>query len=139
MAVQERLEGFVVVVEGVVDIIGGQYHRQWQVAGGKALGQAYEIRSDARLLTGKQGAGAAKTNGNLIGNQVHAIAVAGFPQFGVVDGMVHAHAAGALDQRLHHHGADFVVLLGQQLFHGLKLAQCIGFVGLTRLLVEGVR
>ena len=110
---QEGLQGFVIVVEGVVDGVRRQHHRQWQVARGQAFGQAHEIRSDARLLAGEQGAGAAEANRDLVGDQVHAIFVAGFAQFGVVNRMVHAHAACALNQWFDHHGTDFVMLFGQ--------------------------
>ena len=70
---------------------------------------------------------------------MYAIAVAGFAQFGVVNRVVHAHAAGALDQGLHYHGTDFVVPFGQQLVHGFELAQGVVFIGFSRLLVVGIR
>src|SRR5690606_28553889 len=109
VAVQESPQGFVVVVEGVVDSVGGEHHGQRQVTGGQALGQAHEIRGDAGLFTGEHGAGAAKAHGDFVGNQVYAIAVAGFAQFGVVNRVVHAHAARALDPRLHPHTTEQAV------------------------------
>ena len=57
----------------------GEYGAQWQIAGGQSFGQAHEIRHDIRLLTGEQSAGAAKTHGDFIGNQVHIVAITGFP------------------------------------------------------------
>ncbi len=39
----------------------------------------------------------------------------------------------------HHHGTDFVVPLGQQLVHGLELAQGVVFIGFAQLFVVGIR
>ena len=49
---------------------------------------------------------------------MHAVAVAGLAKQLEVDRVVHAHAAGTLDQRLDDDGGDFMVVLGQGLFHG---------------------
>lgn len=70
------------------------------------------------MLTSEHAAGAAEADGDFVVNQVHAIFVAGFTQQLEVHRVVHAHAAGALDQRLDDHGGDAVVVFGQGLFHG---------------------
>ena len=117
MRVKEGAQSGVVVVERAVDLIGGQHRSHWQVATGQCLGQHQEIRGDAGLLAGEHRAGAAEADGNLVMDQVHAIAVAGLAQKLEVDRVVHAHAAGALDQRLDDHCCDLMMMLGQGLFH----------------------
>ena len=116
--VQEGAQGRVVVVERAVHLFGGQAGGQRQVAAGQGLGQTEEVRADAGLFTGEHGAGAAETDGDFVMDQVHAIAVAGFAQQLEVHRVVHAHAAGTLDQRLDNHCRDRVVILGQGLLHG---------------------
>src|SRR5680860_570272 len=70
---------------------------------------------------------------------MHAVTVTGITHKGVVDRVVHAHAARALNHWLHHHGADFLVLFIQQSFHGYKLSPRIVFVGFASLFVVRVR
>ena len=82
-----------------------------------ALRQADEIRRDAGLLAGEQRAGAAEADRDLVGDQVHAVPVAGFAQQLQVQRSVHAHAGRALHQRFHDHGAGLVRVLRQQLVH----------------------
>ncbi|MCY1417181.1 hypothetical protein D9M71_327080 [compost metagenome] len=53
-------------------------------------------------------------------DQVHAVAVAGLAQQLEVHRVVHAHAAGALDQRLDDHRGDLLVMLLQGAFHVLE-------------------
>ncbi len=48
----------VVVVEGLVNLVRGQHHRQRQVAAGDAFGQAEKVGRDAGLLAGEQRSGA---------------------------------------------------------------------------------
>ena len=60
-----------VVVEGAVDRVGGEDDRQRQVAAGDAFRQAQEIRPDAGLLMGEEGAGAAAADGDLVADQMH--------------------------------------------------------------------
>ena len=46
--------------------------------------------------------------------------LAGFPQQAQIHRVVHAHAAGTLDQRLDDHRTDTVAVLGQTVFHVLE-------------------
>ncbi|MCY1442119.1 hypothetical protein D9M71_584680 [compost metagenome] len=117
VGVQEGAQGRVVVVEGAVDLVCGHARRQRQIAAGQGLGQAQEVRADTGLFTGEHRPGAAETDGDFVVDQVHAVAVAGFAQQPEVHRMVHAHATGALDQRLDNHGCDAVMVLGQGLLH----------------------
>ena len=139
MRVQEGLHGLEVVIEGVEDVVCGHGDRQRQVAGGQALGEAHEVRRDVGLLAGEEGAGAAEAHGDLVGDQVDVVAVAGLAQLFQVDRVVHPHVAGALDQGLNDDGADVVRVLGHQRFHVLELAQGVVFPAFTLLAVERVR
>lgn len=65
-------------------------------------------------------AGPAEAHGDLVVDQMHLVAIAGFAQELQVDRVVHAHATGALDQRLDDHRGDLVVVLGEGLLHGRK-------------------
>lgn len=118
VGMQEGTQGRVVVVEGAVDIFGGDHRRQRQVASGEGLGQAQEVRADAGLFAGEHAAGAAEAHGDFVVDQVYAVAVAGFAQQLEVYRVVHTHAAGALDQRFDDYGGDCVVVVRQGLFHG---------------------
>src|SRR5690606_12293716 len=97
--------------------VAGEHRGHWQVAAGERLGQDEEVRGDAGLLTGEHRSGAAEADGDLVVDQMHAMAVTGFAQQRQVHRVVHAHAAGPLDQRLDDHGRHFVGVLGQRLFH----------------------
>ena len=46
---------------------------------------------------------------------------------------MHAHARGALHERLDDHGADFVGVVGERSFHGLECAARACLVRLARL------
>ncbi|RMS59048.1 hypothetical protein ALP65_00841 [Pseudomonas aeruginosa] len=115
--VEEGAQGLVVVVEAPIDGLAGQHRGHRQVATGEGLGQAEEIRGDAGLLAGEHRPGAAEAHRDLVVDQVHAIAVAGFAQQLEVDRVVHAHAAGALDQRFDDDRGDLVVPFGQGALH----------------------
>ncbi|MNJ20615.1 hypothetical protein D3C77_149500 [compost metagenome] len=115
---EEGAQGRVVVVERAVYLVGGQAGSQRQVAAGQGLGQAEEVGTDAGLLTREHRAGAAESHGDFVMDQVDAVAITGLAQQLEVHRMVHAHAAGALDQRLDDHGGDRGMVLGQGLLHG---------------------
>ena len=70
-----------------------------------------------RLLAGEQRAGAPEADRDLIGDQVHAVAVAGLAQQREVDRVVHAHAARALHQRLDDHRAGLVRVPRERRLH----------------------
>ncbi|MCY1356155.1 hypothetical protein D9M69_425970 [compost metagenome] len=117
MGVEEGAQGLIIVVETLVDGFGSEHRGHRQVAAGQGLGQHQEVRGDAGLLAGEHGPGAAEAYGDLVVDQVHAVAVAGIAQQLEVHRVVHAHAAGALDQRLDYHRRDLLVVLGQGAFH----------------------
>ena len=125
VGMQERVELRVLVVERVVDGVGGQHHGQRQVAAGEALGQAQVVRPDAGLLAGEHRAGAPEADGDLVGDEMHAVTVAGFAQQFEVHRVVHAHAAGALHQRLDDDRRDVVVILREGGFHVREHAACV--------------
>jgi hypothetical protein len=105
----------VLAPEGLEHRLGGEHRRERQGAAGEAFRQAEEVRGDAGLLAGEQGAGAAEAHGDLVGDQVHAkVAVAEPPRLGEVGRVVHAHAAGALHQRLQHQGGEGLALAFEQ-------------------------
>jgi predicted transcriptional regulator len=60
-----------VVVKIRIDRIAGHHDRQRQVAAGDAFRQAEEVRADRCLLMGKEGAGAAAADGDLVTDQMH--------------------------------------------------------------------
>ena len=103
-----------VVVEGLIDRLARQHHGHRQVAGGQAFREAKKIRGDVRLLAGEQRPGAPEANRDLIGDQVHAMAVAGRARPAQVIGVIHAHAAGALHQRLEDQRRDLLGLRGER-------------------------
>ena len=103
----------VVVVEGLVDRVGGEHRRQRQRAAGQALGQADEVRPDARLLVREHRAGAAEAHRDLVDDQVHAEAVAQRARLAQVGRVVHRHARRALHQRLDDEGGGLLVMLDQ--------------------------
>ncbi|MPM64130.1 hypothetical protein SDC9_111016 [bioreactor metagenome] len=70
MRMQKAARG-IVVIEGRIDLIGGQHGRQGQRAAGQTFGQADEVRPDAGLLVGKQASGTAKAHGDLVHHQMH--------------------------------------------------------------------
>ncbi len=96
----EEAAGQVIVVERLVDRIARHYHRQRQVAAGDAFRQAQEVRRDARLLVREKRAGAAKAGHDLIGDEMHVVAVANLARPAQVLGVVHRHAGCTLHQGL---------------------------------------
>ena len=136
---QERIELYVVVVERLVDRVGRHDHGQRQVAAGQSFRQAQEIRADAGLLAREHRAGAAEADGDFVGDQVHAVPVAGLAQQLEIHRVVHAHAARALHQRLDDHGGNFVRMARQGCFHGRELAPRVLGPGFSRLALVAVR
>src|ERR1700733_7404058 len=114
---QERVELHILVVERLVHRLGRQHRRQRQVAAGQSLGQAHEVRTDARLLAGEQRTGAPEAHRDLVRDQVHLVAVAGRAQQRQVHRVVHAHAGRALHQRLDDHRAALVRVRGERGLH----------------------
>ena len=103
-----------VVEEAIKDRLRRQHRAQRQEAAGEAFRQAQQIRLDACLLAGEQRAGAAEAHRDFIGDQEHAVQIAQFAHAAQVSRMMHAHAAGALHQRLDDHRADFAGMRVQQ-------------------------
>ena len=85
------------------------------------------------LLAGEQRAGAAEADRDLVGDQEHAVAVAGLAQQRQVNRVVHAHAAGALHERLDDHRADLVRVPGERRLHRGEHPAAVGFPALARL------
>ena len=125
--VQERALARVLVVERVEDGVAGEHHRQRQVAARQALRKAEEIGRDASLLAGEHRPGAAEADRDLVGDQVHAVPVAGGAQQLEVDRVIHAHARGALHQRLDDDCADLVRVPGQERVHRGEGAPAVRF------------
>lgn len=66
------------------------------------------------MLAGKKFAGTAKSGGDLIRNQQHAIAITGFPYLLQIARMVETHAARTLHNRLQNDGCQLPVMLFYQ-------------------------
>ena len=94
------------LIEGCEDFIARQHERQRQIAAADAFRQTQEVRPDAGLLAGEEGAGAAAADGDFIGDQMHAVLVAQCAQTGEIRRVVHGHAGRALHQRLDDDGGD---------------------------------
>ena len=89
-----------VVVERLVDRVGGQHAGQREVAAGESFRQAEQVGRDPRLLAGEHRPRAPESRHDLVGDEEHVVAGAeraGAPQ---VLGVVEAHAGRALRQRL---------------------------------------
>ena len=130
---QERFSTGIFCVKCGIYLCRCQHGRERHKATGQALGQAQEIRRDRRLFAGKQGAGTTETDRDLVGDQMHLELVAELAQPGEICRMVHAHAAGALHQRLDDHGADFRGVTLQRHAHVGEFAQRMRFPGFARL------
>jgi hypothetical protein len=102
-----------VVVEGGVDGVRRQHHRERQRAAGDALRETEEVRHDLCLFVREEAARAAAADGDLVGDEVHAVVVAQAAGAAQVFGVVHGHAGGALHQRLDDERRDFGVVLGE--------------------------
>ncbi len=111
---EEGLHGRVVVVEGRIDLLRGQGHGQRQVAAGDPLREAHQIGAHPGMLVGEEPPGAAKADGDLVGDVMDVAAAAQFAQLAQVDGRIDAHAGRALDQRLDDHPGDLLVFGEQQ-------------------------
>ncbi|MNC84768.1 hypothetical protein D3C83_03340 [compost metagenome] len=70
----------------------------------------------------KKGSGAAKSGHDLIGDEMHAVAVAQRARAPQILGVVHRHAARALDQRLHDQRRGFGVMLREVPLERLRAA-----------------
>ncbi|MCY1436019.1 hypothetical protein D9M71_521330 [compost metagenome] len=69
------------------------------------------------MFAGEHRPGAAEADGDFVMNQVYAVAVASLAQQFKVHGMVHAHAAGTLDQGFDNDRGHRGMVFGQGLFH----------------------
>ena len=117
MRVQKRGEVLVIVVKRLIYRIAGQHRRQGQIAASQSFGKTDEIRADGRLFAGEQGAGAAKTNRYLVGDQMHAVSVASLAQHCQINRVIHAHATGALYQRFDDHRTHRIGVFCQSSLH----------------------
>ena len=100
-----------VVVKGVINGVGGHHRCQWQIAASNAFRQAQKIRCDAGLLVGKEGAAAAKSDHDFIGDEVHLEACAQGARQTQIFGVMHGHAGRTLHQRLDDQRGGFMVML----------------------------
>ena len=96
----EETAGDPLIVEGRVDRVGREHHGERQKPARDALGEAEKIRRDSRLLAGEHRAGAAESDHDFIGDQMHIVAVANLARAAQVERIVHGHAPRALHQRL---------------------------------------
>src|SRR5579872_65850 len=101
---EEGVQFGVLVVERAVDGLRSDNGRQWEVAGGQTFRQTNEIGTNAGLLAGKESPGAAKSYGDLIGDEQNVVSIARLAEQLKIDRMVHAHARRTLHQRLYHDG-----------------------------------
>src|SRR5262249_25604877 len=76
VAVKELLELVLLAEKGRVDLLGREGGGEREVAARDPLGEAEEVGGDGFLLAGEQGAGAAEASGDLIHDDVHAVASA---------------------------------------------------------------
>ena len=120
---QETFGRFVGVERGVHRICG-QHAGQRQITTGNAFGQANEVWTYVCLLTREHRPGAAKSDGDFIRDQMHAILRTQLSCPGEISRVVHGHARRALYQGFKYEGGDFVRVLLQMTF------QCIGAAGM---------
>ena len=71
MGMQKGGQIFIVIIKGLINFIRAQSNREWQIAACQSFGQAHQIRRDAGLFAGEQGAGASESGGDLIDDQMH--------------------------------------------------------------------
>ena len=122
-----------VVVERFVDGVARQHDRERQVAAGNALRQAQEVRRDAGLLVGEERAGAPEAGHDLVGDEVHLVAVAQRARAAQVLGVVHRHAGRALHQRLDDQRRGFAVVPLEMPLQVLRAAHGVVARGLALL------
>ncbi len=105
-----------VVIERRIDIVGRHNCGQRQITAGDAFGQAQEVRRNGRLLVREKSSAAAAPDHDLVGDQVHVVAIARSARQPQVMGVVHRHAGGALHQRLHDQRGSLPVMLFEIMF-----------------------
>ena len=94
----------------VGDLGRAQRGRQRQVAAGQRLADAHHVRRHPGVLGREERAGAAEPGRDLVEDEQHAVRVARLPQHPQVAGVVEAHPARALDDRLDDHRGQLVGL-----------------------------
>src|SRR5262245_58795195 len=98
---EEGVELDVLVIECVIDLLGGYNGRKGQVAARQSFRQADEIRPNTGLLARKQRPSASEPNSDLIRNQMNAVPITSVPQQFEIDRIVHTHSGRTLHQRFH--------------------------------------
>ena len=68
VAVHELLALVIVVIEGIVNLIGGANYGHGQVTAGKRLTDAHNIGGDTSMVAGKHFAGTAKAGSDFVSN-----------------------------------------------------------------------
>ena len=131
MAVDEGFVGAVVVVEGVVHLVGGNGDGHGHVAGGEAFGGAENIRGNAGVFNGKEGACASEACSDFIVDEEDAVFIAEFPELPEVFRRIDTHAGSALEDRLHNAGHRFFSVFLEGFFGAFKAFHMAGFPGLA--------
>ena len=94
--------------KGRKDVVVGDRRRHRQIARGQPLGEADDVRGDTRLLHGEHGAGAAEAGRHLVEDDENAGGPGNVDQALEKFRTAHAHAAGALQQRLDDQSGDIL-------------------------------
>ena len=111
---------------------------QTHVAAGQGLAQAHDVGRNRCVLAGEQPAGAAKTGGDFVQYQQHAVLVAQPPRLAHIIGAVEVHSACSLHHRLHNQRRGFVAHPLQRLLEHGDVGGFAGFAEATARPVDKV-
>ena len=98
----------------------GEGRRHRQHAAREALRRAEEVRRDAGVVARPHRAAAAVAGEHLVGDEQHVVAVAELARALQERGIRGAHARGALDHGLEHHGGDLAAVSLERVGEGLR-------------------
>ena len=102
------------VADSLCHLTGGEGGGEGHGAAGQRFAETQNIRRNPRVLAGEQLTGSTKAGGDLIGDQQDALAIAHPADPPEPLGVVHPHAARALNNRLEDHRGDFMAVGGHQ-------------------------
>src|SRR5262245_16178192 len=101
-------------VEGFIDLAGTHGHGKRQKTAGQPLCQTHHIRNDSGMFASEHAAGSAEPSEYLVGDKQNFVGCAQLTKSAEAFNGIRNHSAGALDQWLHNHRRDLVVLFPKQ-------------------------
>ena len=112
----ELLAFVVVIIESIINFIGGADNSHRQITAGESFTDGHDIRGDTGMVAGEHFACSAEAGSNFVGNQKYAVFITELTQLLQVERRIDTHACAALNDRLNDDSSCFFGILSKCFF-----------------------